>query len=883
MVLAVCRRVLGNAADVEDAFQAAFLVLVRKAASLTGRAVLGDWLHAVAHRTALGARRACARRRAKEQAMARPNVQSEAIEDDWLPLLDEELRRLPEYYRLPIVLCDLEGKSRREAADRLGWPPGTVAGRLARGRALLARRLGRHGGAVPCSALTAVLAHSTASAGVPEALMHGTARAASLLVTGTVMATPVISTRVAALSEGVVRAMFLAKLKPVTCALALTVLLGLGGAALVAGGGHLPTAAAATAPQEMGDAKPEAQKLVQQLGDPSFAKRQAAEKVLANMGAPAAAAVRAGMAHADAEIARRCTAIWPRLWQTEIARPDADRLAGYPHPLWTRFRKVAGDDPGSRTLFAEMVADLNRFRRLEAVEADPQKAGAAYAAELKQRAEALNRGYQEAVMRAATTFGYGPLGPVRPTSGIPARSELVTLLFLGTYPATAREESAPGTHPGVFLYVQSSPPALRRLFAAWLRTRTDPPPIEAGLSLALLHGDFPEVAPVAVAHAANAKLAPRARGLALLVVGGHGKPADLPVLEKAFADSRVFHMSQADKQPVEVRVSDVAVAAALRLAGQEPADFGFTLMERYKMRGPGAFHTASVSILGLLGFFDDTARQAAHKKAIQWLGEHNGLPSLLKGSPLELQPRREKGRIDRKAALELARKYLGLNGDRSLRLTAAYLTDRDFPFLHPHKQAVWLAEVKDYSILPPQAEDDVGPAPVVLPRFYLALDADTGQFIEAFTTPRWPWWRDGKVVGAAHEKYFRDTGRKMQAPSARPTLTVATALRGLPGDEAQLIVRHVRYWSEKGGRLEKGRLIPTAQDRPVFIVFREGLRTRRTGPAGPGSEILGRAMTVLDARAAAGQVLESEFYGDPLPAVDREKQAAAPGGSRPKP
>src|SRR5262245_48176131 len=233
MVLGVCRRVLGNAADAEDAFQATFLVLVRKASSLTARAVLGDWLHGVARRTALSARRACARRRAKEQAMARPDVPGDAIQDDWLPLLDEELSRLPENYRLPIVLCDLEGKTRREAADRLGWPEGTVAGRLARGRALLARRLARHAGGVASSSLAAALAQNAASACVSDALLHSTARAASLLAAGTGAATAVISTRVAALTEGVVRAMFLSKLKAVAGVLALSILVGLGGVGLV--------------------------------------------------------------------------------------------------------------------------------------------------------------------------------------------------------------------------------------------------------------------------------------------------------------------------------------------------------------------------------------------------------------------------------------------------------------------------------------------------------------------------------------------------------------------------------------------------------------------------------------------------------------------------
>jgi RNA polymerase sigma factor (sigma-70 family) len=621
MVLGVCRRLLGNADDAEDAFQATFLVLVRKAASLTARPVLGDWLHGVARRTALNARRAGARRRAKEQAMARPGTQGEAIPDDWLPLLDEELGRLPEHYRLPIVLCDLEGKTRREAAERLGWPEGTVAGRLARGRALLARRLARHGGAASSSCLAAVLAPSAASACVSEALVYSTARAASLLALGPGAATAVISARVAALTEGVVRAMFLTKLKSVTCALALTVLVGLGGVALAPGSGPLPAAGAA-APQKGGEAKPdaEAQKLVGQLGSPSYAKRQAAQKALTSMGARAAGAVRAGMGDADPEVAKRCATIWPRLWQTELARPDNNRLAGYTHPLWDRFRTAAGDDAGSRTLFAEMVADFKRFRQLEAVEADPEKAVAAYAAELKQRGEALARGYREAQEaesrnpKVLTGFMV-----IAPKSGYPTRGESVTLLFLGTYPATAKNES------GVVLY-SATPAALRRLFATWLGTRTAPGPIEGGLIQAV-NLNVPEVFPVALAHAANDKLAPRARGFALLAVGCFGTPADLPVLEKAFADSRVYHTTDAGsddgkRRPVEVQVSDAAVVAALRLAGKDPADFGFTFLERYKVRGPQVLQLAAVSVYGVIGFFDDAARQAAHQKARAWLDKH---------------------------------------------------------------------------------------------------------------------------------------------------------------------------------------------------------------------------------------------------------------------
>jgi RNA polymerase sigma factor (sigma-70 family) len=629
MVLGVCRRILGNPADAEDAFQATFLVLVRKAPSLTARTVLGDWLHGVARRTALSARRACAHRRTKEQAMARPEVQDDATQDDWLPLLDQELSRLPENYRLPIVLCDLEGKTRREAAVRLGWPEGTVAGRLARGRALLARRLGRHGGAVSISSLAAALAQNAASACVPEALLHSTAQAASLLAAGTGAATAVISARVAAIAEGVVRAMFLAKLKTLSCVLALTVLVGLGGVALVPGNGQLPAAGPATSPQKRTDARPdsEAQKLVRQLGDPSFAQRQAAEKALTNMGAPAASAVQAGMGNADLEIAKRCVTIWPRLWQAEIARPDADRLAGYTHPLWARFRKVVGDDPGSRTLFAEMAADVKRFSRLEAVEADPKTAGAAYAAELKERAEALERGYQES--RAAAGFR---TGKIMPASGIPTRGEFAALLFLGTYPATASDESARDTHQNVFAWAlrSANPPALRRLFVAWLRTRTAPQPIEIGLRMAVEH-NFPEVAPVAIAHAVNDKFPPRIKGFALLAVGCFGTPANLPVLEKAFADSRVFHTTNytfkdGKQRSIEVQVSDVAVASALQMYGQPAADLGFPLLAMYKKRGSDA-----LAQFYLLGFFDGDTRRSVHKKSIQWLQAHmNDKPKKMK-------------------------------------------------------------------------------------------------------------------------------------------------------------------------------------------------------------------------------------------------------------
>lgn len=229
MVLGVCRRILGNSEDAEDAFQAAFLVLVRKAASLTSRAVLGDWLHGVARRTALNAKRVAARRRQKEKTMARPETQGEEIRDERLTLLDAALSRLPEKYRLAIVLCELEGRTRREAAERLGWPEGTVAGRLARGRELLARRLTQQGLTLAAGSLAFPV--EAASASVPPALVSSTILTAMRIAAGQAATTGAISAPVAALAEGVLKSMFLSKIKLATAVVLVTVLLGAGGTA----------------------------------------------------------------------------------------------------------------------------------------------------------------------------------------------------------------------------------------------------------------------------------------------------------------------------------------------------------------------------------------------------------------------------------------------------------------------------------------------------------------------------------------------------------------------------------------------------------------------------------------------------------------------------
>ncbi len=210
MVMGVCRRILRNRHDAEDAFQAAFLVLVRKAAVIASRELLAGWLYGVAYHTALKGKEAAARRRRKErQATAMLEVEAETspAERDWLPILDRELNGLPDKYRLPIVLCELQGKPHKEAARELGCPIGTLSGRLSRGRTLLAKRLARYGLALTAGSLSAALAQQEVSASVPPAVVSATVKAATA---------GAVSAEIAALTEGVVKAMFLAKLKMVT-------------------------------------------------------------------------------------------------------------------------------------------------------------------------------------------------------------------------------------------------------------------------------------------------------------------------------------------------------------------------------------------------------------------------------------------------------------------------------------------------------------------------------------------------------------------------------------------------------------------------------------------------------------------------------------------
>jgi RNA polymerase sigma factor (sigma-70 family) len=204
MVLGVCRRVLRNADDAEDAFQATFLVLVHKARSLQQPNLLASWLHGVAYRTAQHARVGAARRHHHEReaaSMAQAAADPDTFWHEMRESLDEELQRLPELYRAPLVLCYLEGKTNIEAAQILGWPAGSMSARLTKAREMLRERMTRRHRALPVLLFPGLLSRFVNMGQVPGSLLEMTLRAAHELMAGKALTAGLVSPTVQALTE----------------------------------------------------------------------------------------------------------------------------------------------------------------------------------------------------------------------------------------------------------------------------------------------------------------------------------------------------------------------------------------------------------------------------------------------------------------------------------------------------------------------------------------------------------------------------------------------------------------------------------------------------------------------------------------------------------
>jgi len=195
MVFGVCLRLLRHAQDAEDAFQATFLVLARKAGSISPPNAVGNWLYGVAHQTAVRSRAITMKRRARESLVsAVPELAApESNWDDLAAILDDELARLPDHYRAVLVLCDVEGRTRADAATHIGCPEGSVSSRLSRARAMLARRLTQRGVTLSTGSLALFIGRNASAAVVPAALAKSTVEAAGLVAAGTTLAAGVFS------------------------------------------------------------------------------------------------------------------------------------------------------------------------------------------------------------------------------------------------------------------------------------------------------------------------------------------------------------------------------------------------------------------------------------------------------------------------------------------------------------------------------------------------------------------------------------------------------------------------------------------------------------------------------------------------------------------
>jgi RNA polymerase sigma factor (sigma-70 family) len=221
MVFGVCRRALPNFHDAEDACQATLLVLARKAASVRNKTTLSNWLHGVACRVAANLKRDHSRRNSREQGVNALTATDPAAEITWREVqtvLDEEMQRLPERYRAPLILCYLECATRDEAAKLLGLSPTTLHGRLERARRLLRNRLAKRGLTLAAAMSAATLTETVAQAALAPTLVVSSTKAALLLATGQSLAESGIATPVLVLTKEALKTMFLTKLKLGTAA-----------------------------------------------------------------------------------------------------------------------------------------------------------------------------------------------------------------------------------------------------------------------------------------------------------------------------------------------------------------------------------------------------------------------------------------------------------------------------------------------------------------------------------------------------------------------------------------------------------------------------------------------------------------------------------------
>jgi RNA polymerase sigma factor (sigma-70 family) len=344
MVLRVCRHVLGHEQDAEDAFQATFLVLARKGGSIRKRESLASWLHGVAYRTAMSAKRDAGRRRMHERQAPSSPSRDPSEEVTWREVqagLDEEIQRLPERLRAPFILCVLEGKKTTEAARELGLKEGTVWSRLAQARKQLRERLGRRGLSLPLVLAGAVLSGGVSSAGVPVSLVNATVKAVPRPSAGGV------SAKVHALAEEVSKTMSATKMKLGIVCLAAVGMLALGAGVLMRGeAGAQPLRAGSVSD---GGIPREPPKPAPGPREPSPPKKEAAREVKKD-----AVTVRARVLDPDGKpVAGADVTLWWHLGYWGYYKSWHPRVSGLPTP-----RSVGKSGPDGRIHFTFSPSEI---------------------------------------------------------------------------------------------------------------------------------------------------------------------------------------------------------------------------------------------------------------------------------------------------------------------------------------------------------------------------------------------------------------------------------------------------------------------------------------------------------------------------------------------
>jgi|GEM_PF-3477493 len=651
MVLAVCRRVLSHSHDAEDAFQAVFLVLARKANTVRS-ANLAGWLYGVAVRTARGVR--VMRNRRQKHAVRREvasRSQKSGISDDaslmesapdsalllaeQAAIIDEELAKLPEQYRDAIVVCELRGLSRKDAAAELGIPEGTLSSRLAAAKRKLSVRLAARG-----LASTVMLGAALAPATVSAALEQSTALAVRGLASN--VAQTVAST--------VLKGMLFDQLKAVVLATGLLLTGVCGGLAMTGSPDSPPGGNAATSPSS----EDPAAKLVKQLGSEDYGTREAVAKELHRLGSKAEPALRAGLKSDDPEIRTRCAAILGKIRKNALDDfankfdPKSEKLPD--HPIWKRFKALAGDTPASRALFARIIKNTEWRQRLDSAETGPEAAGRQY----REAVSEVGR-----IVHANSLVGFviyvWPCDPAAQTA---------YLLFLGSFPGTqtveetgadaqyllsgehqliaARglrlglqdKEIAPGSDNHYHATAALTPGSDRvfaKLLGEFLTHRSEQNLVYYGMTSAVTY-HAAEVLPVARTIAADKTRAKITRCTALIAVAQFGTTTDLPLFKALFDETAIVASREPSVPPgakppptITAQVADESIALALLLCDQDPFEYGFTNAENLFQRENGRPVIAHYETLHF-GFSDENARAAAHAKAKAFLAKQNEEP-----------------------------------------------------------------------------------------------------------------------------------------------------------------------------------------------------------------------------------------------------------------